>query len=376
MAHGVFGKRFLGMREPAWHNLGKVIPDGMKISVEEALRIGNIDFEYRHVPMGYTTPSGEFVQSGERHVILRSPTSDDPQWRELGVVSNDYDYIQNIELARGLDQIAQQTGWRFETVGALDMGRTVFLSLRTGQRSVLGDSYDTYLIVSDGKANDRALTISVAPVRVVCMNTLVASDGKATAKVRITHDQFVHAEYDYWLGLIEQLERAQDATFADLTAMASAKIDEKTAVRIIEAAMPLPGKTQKAQAADGLLGLRTDWTPEQRAKLEERTTQGEDRKQAARWQVLARRGAALELYQRFNLGQEQGALDARAINEMPRATLEMLRETPYAVVQAISELVDHGGIARAEIAAASAMFGLGADVKRRAWDAAMHYAAK
>lgn len=368
MSHEIFGKRFTAARnEPAWHSIITPIPNGREVSVEEALVICGADFTYDTAPVGYTTPDGDFVQSDNRKVILRSPTDDDPIWRELGVVSNDYAFLQNLELARGLDAIAKATGWKFETIGALQKGATIFMSLRTGQRSVFGDLYDMNLIVSDGKAQQRALTIAVSPVRVVCKNTLEASDIEALASIRIAHDEEVGGEYEFWLELIETLERAQDTAFTELEAMASTSIAEEQAMAIIEKAMPMPGKTKRTKQAEQLMKLPT-LNDAKRTMILDRAVPGEERMDAARKQVGQRRLGALELYRRFNAGEEQGVMTGSFVPP------KQLAHTPYAVLQAVAELVDWGGIANDSVAAASATFGLGADVKRRAWKAALEVA--
>ena len=370
MAHEIFGSRFVGYREAAWHKLGTVIPEGQIISVADALRTGGIDFTYQDVPVGYTTPAGEFVQSSTRKIILRSPTSDDPIWRDVGVVSDEYGYLQNQELAAGLDAIAQATGWTFETVGALEQGRTVFLTLRVGSQSVFGDDHDIFLVVSDGKGTGRALTITVTRVRVVCKNTLIYSDGNAIANVRIAHDQAVRGEYDFWLNLIEQIEMQNRAAGDQLVAMASVKVSDKRAQQIIDAAFPLPGKTKRAEEGDALLSL-PNLTDVQRLAIEARSLRGEDRKDEARRIAINKRLAAWTLYERFNAGQEQGSNGDQGGAVVPAAVLATLRETPYAALQAVVEVVDWAGIAKAETAAQSAIFGVGADAKKRAWKEAL-----
>ena len=378
MSSELYGKRFVSARnQSAWHRILTRLPEDRDYSVEEALEVGDITFPYVTVPVGYTTPDGLFVESGSKQVILRGPSRSDPTWAEIGVVSREYHYLQTIELARGLDAIARETGWRFETVGALQNGATIFMSLRTGQRSVFGDAYDTYLIVSDGKASQRALQIAVAPVRVVCMNTLVASDSAATAKITITHNDAVKGEYAFWLSLIGDIQKAQDATFAGLEMLGSVKIDRDAAQTIIQRAFPMPVVGAREKQAEALLKLPT-LTDAAREVITTRGSRGSERKDDIRKHVANRRLQALSLYDRFNAGNEQGSLgtgeaghDAGALKQMPKATLEQLRETPYAVVQAVTELVDWGGSVSDAVAASSSLFGLGADAKMRAWKAGM-----
>src|SRR5688500_16177041 len=75
MAHEVYGSRFVAARNaPAWHGMMTRLPEDRDYTVEEALDIGDITFPYVTVPVGYTTPAGDFVESGSRNVILRGPS--------------------------------------------------------------------------------------------------------------------------------------------------------------------------------------------------------------------------------------------------------------------------------------------------------------
>lgn len=370
MAHNIFGSRFVGARTAAWHNLGTVIPADQTVTVEDALKIGKIDFLYHAVPMGYTLPSGDFIHSGDRQVILREPTADSPEWVELGVVSDGYRFIQNADLARGLDALAQQTGWKFETVGALGKGETVFLTLRTGQQSVFGDDFDTYVVVSDGKCANRALQIAIGNVRIVCQNTLMVSDSAALSKIRIAHDEAVEGEFQFWIDMIGQLQTAQDEYFQQLERLASFKISQKQAGQIVNAAYPMPAKsarTQQAEAVREMKGL----SDQARAAAIEKLSRGDFHHEWWAEQTKARREAALTCYKRLNAGEEEGAKGGRVVSP---ETLATISETPYAALQAVAEVVDWGGRVGASQAAASSLFGDGAKVKDRAFKAAMKLA--
>lgn len=370
MAHSIFGDRFVGARTPAWHALGTVIPEGTDLSVEDAIKLGGIDHRYESVPVGYTTPDGAFVQSGDRVVVLREPTHDDPSWRELGVVSSGYEYIQNLDLARGLDALSKATGWKFETVGSLNNGGTVFLSLRTGRRSIFGDAYDTYVIVSDGKASARALQIAIAAVRVVCANTLMMSDEHSTTKITISHNNQVTGEYDFWIDMIAGLQKAQDDVFTRLEALASVKITDKQAKAIFDRAYPLPGKSKNQKAAAQLLELE-HLTVESREAATKKLAHHDRYHDAHTDQAMRRREGAFDLYQKINLGVELGMERG---NRLPDSTIKQIANSPYAAFQSVAELVDWAGRGNEHVLASNAIFGTGAQVKRRAFDAALKYA--
>lgn len=369
MVENIFGARFVGARTPAWHALGTVIPDGQKVSVEEALKIGGIDYRYHMAPIGFELPTGEFIHSGNRQMVLREPTADSPEWEELGIVSDGYQFLQNDELGRGLDLISKKTGWEFETVGAMGNGGIVFMTLKVGARDVRGDKFDTYLIVSDGKASGRALTVAIAPVRVVCANTLAASDSASTVKVKIPHDTNVATDYEFWLDYVEAIVDAQEKTFQALTAMASVQIGPEAATEIFAKTFPLPEKNAKMKQAEAFEAM-TGLSDEARERMTEKLADGQIAYEYWTEHAMRRRSAAQELYDRFNAGEEQGA---RHGQPLPVSVLKNVKNTPYAALQAATELVDWGGRSNAINAARNSIFGDGVKIKQRAWVAASSY---
>lgn len=367
----IFGKRYIGMRgQPAWHALGITKPEGVELTAVEAIKEAGIDFEYVKAPIGYTLPDGTFIHGADRVMVLRAPVEDDPEWAELGIVSSDYQFLQNVELAEGLDALARETGWKFETAGALGKGGLVFMSLRTGSRSVFGDDFDTFVIVSDGKASGKALTVTAANVRVVCQNTLLAAEQAALSQFKIAHDAEVAGEYKFWLDLVGFLQKSQDTTFAKLERLASTKITDEAAAAIIAAAYPLPDKNQRQLQAEAIMDL-ADLSDETRATAAEKLDLGTRHHEYWTRHAIGRREAAFSIYEAIGRGEEQGIKLGR---KLTKKTVDQIASTPYAAVQAVSELVDWGGRSSAKAAGAGSLFGDGAKTKARAMEAAGAYA--
>lgn len=360
MAHELFGKRFVAARnKPAWHGIITEIPTDREVSVGEAVKLGGLDYRYADAPVGFTTPDGEFVSS-EKKAVLRSPTTDDPIWRELGIVGRNYAYLQNAELAEGLDAVAKTAGWQFETLGALQRGGTVFMSLRMGSDDIAGDEVQNHLIVSDGKATGRALQVSVAKIRVVCMNTLLASDQAATTSIKIAHGAGVAGDYAFWTRYIADFHRARSRTTEELRAMAATKIEDDQARAVIAAAFPNPipnAKARQAQVVSDTVELDAAF----RAEALDRLAPGVQTHEYWVEFTGRQRDAAWELYERFNAGDEAGG-------KMPTVTVKKLSRTAYAALQAATELVDWGGRPQN---GAYAILGQGAKAKQRAWGAAL-----
>lgn len=345
MTHEIFGNRFLGVRETPWHRIGTVIPE--PIPVIDALKRAEIDFTYVKQPIGFVDPAGVQRTMDDKVAVLRSPTSDDAEWRTLGIVSQDFEVLPNDELAQGLDDIAQATGWKLETVGALRHGETIFMSLKTGEKAVKGDPFNSYILVSDSKTAGRSLQITMVPIRVVCANTLNAALNAATFDVKIKHTKGAADEYEFWTGLVPQMQKREETVFEHLEAMADCKIDQVDAKKIISAAYPLPIMTTKLKT---LKGLKTGG--ERAEKLQFAYDYWRD-------YALRHQDAAYTLYERFN-----------ASDEAQPTQNGKVAGTAYAALQAVTELADWGGGGSDEKAAMSSLFGDRAKVKARAWKAA------
>ena len=71
MTETLLGRRFHGIRIPAWQNNGYRVNN--PIPVEEALERGGLNHVYVDSPIGYALPDGTFRDRGDKKVILRSP---------------------------------------------------------------------------------------------------------------------------------------------------------------------------------------------------------------------------------------------------------------------------------------------------------------
>lgn len=361
----LFGERFIGMRTPAWHKLGIVVPDGTKMTAVDAFAKVGLNYQYHTLPIGATLPNGTFIPTTGEFAVYREPTPDDKEWRNLGIVSEGYRFLQNEELAKGIDAISKKTGWEFETAGALGVGETVFVCLRAGSHSVLGDEVKSYFLVSDGKAANRALRIAVTPVRVVCQNTLIASDANSSLAITVPHSDGIEDEYAFWLEMIATLERSQEVAFSELRRMAETRITDKIAKSIFEDAFPRPKQNQRVKLSktipnmagiDGEVLAKADSALSSAVMAYEYNTA-----QAEKWA-----DSAMDLYHRFNAGNEQNG-------QMSSTALRNLQGTAYAALQAVTEICDWGGTNRDSVASAT-LFGARATQKSRAWASALRVA--
>jgi len=246
--HGIFGERFLGKREPGWHNLGQVFTD-TPTATESLSRI-NMDYQVAKVPL-----SGQafgFPIVTEQFALVREPTSDAPEPRVLGTCGKSYEVIQNADIATLLDPLTQE--WPVETAGALEDGKAMFFTLDAGTATVSNGKADEevkqYFLISNRHDEGRSLRVAYTPVRVVCANTLIAGLDAATVNIGITHHKGVHGDLALTIKLVSALRMAQQKTLSNFNAMACRVLTPEEVSSILLAAYVLPIKPAKVRVFD------------------------------------------------------------------------------------------------------------------------------
>ena len=338
MPASIFGERFYGRREPAWHGLGTVF-DG-QVTAEEAVESAGCAFQVNKQPLFYYDGS-DYHRVEERVALVREQTTDAAP-AVFGLVTENYQVVQNTDIARIISPLAAE--WPIETVGALGDGETIFFTLDAGGSEIAGDEIRRFFLVTDTKTGGGSLKVAFTPVRVVCQNTLTTSLRQASATLTITHLHDPAAELELASAVVKAANLAQAKVEAALTALASINVDEEAIKQILHAAYPLPKESRYlafreiAEEIDSV-GLST-----RVAAAEERLTYYTSR-------VEAFREGATELYRKFCDEHSE------------------LAYTPWAIYNAIVESEDWRR--GAESVSESLLFGARAKTKARAFDAAL-----
>jgi phage/plasmid-like protein (TIGR03299 family) len=208
---------FVSARQDAWHQLGQVLPD--TFTAEEAMTHGLLGgWNLRKVPLladlGATVevngvPTRMTIPVSDRFAVIRDNPVVAGQVDVLGDVGKAYQIIQNEDLANLINTVVDQSGAHFETAGALDGGRKVWLSLALPGHIKVGgvDRVDNYINIMTSHDGSTATSIMVTPVRVVCQNTMNLAFQQATNMFKVRHTVGAHKI------LIQQAREALDFTF-------------------------------------------------------------------------------------------------------------------------------------------------------------------
>jgi len=210
---------FYSLRKPAWHGLGTVVEK--PASTPDILRLARMDWTVAKVPLLAQVPAfgfddlGNFQEGTEtEHVDTHRAVRRTDTGAILGVVGADWTPVQNQELFAWLDALGSWGEMTVETAGCLDGGKTVWALARMDALAWEMDTVDVikpYLLLSNGHAGNRALSIVPTTVRVVCANTLRMSDAKTESRHRKYRDGLAAGWKLYHFESIkDQMEKARD----------------------------------------------------------------------------------------------------------------------------------------------------------------------
>ena len=262
MGHNLFGDRFGDARKPAWHHLGQVFESA--ITATKALKkVG--DYVVRTEAL--VTESG--IQT-DRMAILRDPTTDDPEVRVFGIVGKGYELITPQDVCAIYDEHVAKP---IETIGALGHGETFFLSTYLPTLDVKGDEVENYLLMSNPMTGLMSAEIRVTPVRVVCQNTLIASESMATQKLRIQHNKEAKQRLAEWLRETYEFAETTSHVLRDLfEEMTKVRMKTADAQLLFDASYPHPTRP-RYDATKSVMDQRIKWW-EEGVQLADRRREG------------------------------------------------------------------------------------------------------
>jgi phage/plasmid-like protein (TIGR03299 family) len=327
-------------RQNPWQRTGRTLTGAATTDPEIAIRQAGLDWTVSRVDLR-TADSLDPVP--DFSAIRRSDTN-----RILGVVGPDYEPFQNramFDVFTDLAKVGREDGglpFTIETAGAFTHGKVVWalahipdLGIRIGD-----DEAKTYLLVSNGHTGNRTLIIAPTTVRVICRNTLAMAEAQARRNrtkpglaggFTLKHTPGIH-------------EAVADSTAAFAATIQSHRTTKAVWNRLADVPLTRKREADLMAAVFGKPG--PDETDRARALRKTR----EDR--------------------------------IAAILASPTSQVRGTKDTLFSAMQAIVEYADHDRTTRTsdggdadEARLVSATFGSGAELKARAWDAALEMAA-
>jgi len=182
-----------------WHGLGAQLQPGA--SIEEWTAAARLGYTVLESPVLYESPAATELQRWPmRKVLHRSDTG-----APLAVVSDGYRVVQPAEVMDFFRRLGELGGFELETAGALSDGRRVWALARVsdGADVVDGDTVRPYLLFGTSYDGTMATVAKFTDIRVVCNNTVVRALGEGSGSVRVLHsERFDADEVRLQLGIV------------------------------------------------------------------------------------------------------------------------------------------------------------------------------
>lgn len=176
----------------------------------------NLDWEVEQRPLFFPDAEGNPVRFENRVAIVRS----DNQY-PLGVVSEDYETVQNKDLLALIQPMVNEEVLTIENMGYLSHGAKVFAQAKVNQEfRVLGEDYSTYITLLNGHVGNTSVAIGPSAFRVVCGNTF--SMAYASIGERFRHSVGVNERILETTAVIDFVNRSMQRYSENVETIASA----------------------------------------------------------------------------------------------------------------------------------------------------------
>lgn len=162
----------------------------------------NLDWEVEQRPLFFPDSNGNPVRFENRVAIVRS----DNQF-PLGIVSEDYETVQNKDLLQLIDPMVQEGVLTIENMGYLNHGAKVFAQAKINQEfRVIGEDYKAMITLMNGHTGSSSVAIGASSVRIICANTF--SMAYANIGERFRHSEGVNERILESQAVIDFVDRA------------------------------------------------------------------------------------------------------------------------------------------------------------------------
>ena len=177
MAHLV--ETMFSVKERPWHGIGTIVTQAP--TIEEGIRLAGLDW----------TVSLQDIQWAEGNLDQYKAVMRDDTKTCLGIVSNKYTPLQNIDAFKFFEPFVDNEFISLETAGCLDEGRRIWVLAKVNGDDMLIDEDDRvekYLLLSNTHNATSAIKVGYCAIRVVCNNTLTAAESNVNSQlIKIHH---------------------------------------------------------------------------------------------------------------------------------------------------------------------------------------------
>jgi hypothetical protein len=281
--------RLIAFRRSIWWDLKNAHVIHEPMTLEAAGQRAGIDFEIFKRPLWTIVPPSperelvgpdgiplvvpataqRLVKATDIASLWRGADAMNPQEAQIGWCAANYPILQNMELLRMLEPIAQH--WPVESIGALGKGETLILSLNMGGWEMMTEEYTNRFGLIERRDGGHKLLAMFTTTRMVCENTALQALRNATFKVEIPHVGDFKANAQFAFDLMARMEGIARESWDTYATWAATPIYREQITEILERMLPEPKRPALLDQYEVLKTRGTDVGDlEERAKRKQR----------------------------------------------------------------------------------------------------------
>lgn len=238
---------FFSNREIPWHKLG-IVTEGA-LTAQDALKTAQLNWEVKKSEspvyasvLAKDGVEGDFAAITDKQHFATyryHPKTHKPDM--LGIVGTRYTPVQNLEAFDFLNALADESGAVFETAGALDNGKKVFMTMKLPSHMMVGgiDRIDLYLQAWNTHDGTSSFNVMVSPIRIVCANTLAAAIAHAERSFRWRHTASITNKVQVARETLDLTFKYVEAFEKEAELLMSQKMTDKAFKTLIEELFPI-----------------------------------------------------------------------------------------------------------------------------------------
>ncbi len=229
------------VREKPWHGLGVEVQEA-PTSID-ALVYAGLDWRVLQKDV--------FAEDGARiagyKVNIRSSDN-----TALGIVSDRYKVVQNEDAFRFTDDLLGE-GVTYETAGALQGGRKVWMLAKMPHRYIIGgDKIEPYMVVMNSHDGSSGIKVAMTPIRVVCQNTLNLALGSAKRTWTTKHTENVMSRVHEARETLLLAEAYMGGLGREIDALSRIKLSDRKVMEFMQEFFPVTEDMSEAQKKNNL----------------------------------------------------------------------------------------------------------------------------
>lgn len=215
------------VREKPWHGLGTRVEEAL--SSKEALIAAGLNWNV--VQKKICTAEGREIEGYYANVR-------ETDEKVLGVVTGRYQIVQNRDAFAFTDELLGK-GVRYETAGSLKDGRKVWMLAQMPREYIIcGERISPYLLFFNTHDGTGAVKVALAPIRVVCNNTLNLALRTAKRSWSMNHTGDVKEKISEAKDTLFKAELYMDRLGREIETLQRKKLTDRQVINFVEELLP------------------------------------------------------------------------------------------------------------------------------------------